>query len=81
MVRREGSEGGVCERRGGENAGGGERVRWWAGLRFGGGPLGGAKMRERDSGGDVLDDDESGNETVGLVLACELACALAVGTV
>ena len=71
VERREGSGGGVCERIGAD-AGGGERVRRCVGVCPGGGPLGGEKMRERDSGGDTLDEDWGDSEAVGLVLACAL---------
>ena len=70
--RREGSGGGVRERDSGEDAGGGESV--W---RSGGGPLGGVKMRDRDSGGDVLDEGGDIGEMVRAVLARALARALA----
>jgi hypothetical protein len=65
VVRREGSGGGVCERGNGEDAGGGERVRWGIGAWVGGGPLGGVNMRERDSGGDAFDENGGGRERMG----------------
>jgi len=68
VVRREGSGGGVCERRRGEDAGGGEKVRPGIRVCVGGGPLGGVKIDERDSGGDALDEERDCGERAGRFL-------------
>ena len=46
------------------------------GVWAGGGPLGGVKMRDKDCGGDILDEDGDDGETV---LVAAVAAALVVG--